>query len=266
MTVINETREVRPRHSPWMWLALVLALALLIVPLVIYLTRDDDTDATDDPPSSADGPTAAFASSTTEVAGEPRGFPDTEAGAVEASIAIMSQNIGGAIYDTDAEIQEWAQDVYSDPEEALVPGAFDELRESLGVAPDLTYTGPQGWRAYADCLPELGAYKATPGGADVFTVEVWMPCFLGQAPADKPEGLNILWARAGLAVVFRDGDWRTATGATVEYEDETPVPADKNDPVTTLTERLELLGPDWKLLADASEAWPTELLGEEPSR
>ncbi len=266
MTVIKETREVRPRHSPWMWVALVLALALLIVPLVIYLTRDGDTDETNDPPTSADGPTAAFASSTTEVAGEPRGFPETEDGAVEAAIALMTHNFGAAIYNTDTEIQEWVQDVYLDPEVAFVPEALAETRELLGVAPDLTYTGPEGSRAFADCRPELGAYKVTQDGETVFTVEVWMPCFFGQAETDQPEGLNILWARSGASVAFVDGDWRTRSTVPVEYDDETPVPSDRNDPVTSFTERLSLLGAGWKLLADASESWPTDLLGEEQGR
>ncbi len=266
MTIIHETREVRRQRSPWLWVALVLAIALLVVPLVIYLTRDDDTTTTDEPGAGTDGPTAALSTSTTEVAGEPRGFPQTEAGAVEAAIAIMTQNFSGPAYDTDAEIQEWVQDVYLDPEMAFAPGALAETRDLLGVAADLSYTGPEGSRAFADCLPELGAYKVTKDTDTVYTVEVWMPCLFGQAVADRPEGLNILWARSGAVVGFVDGDWHTRSTTAVEYNDETPLPTDRDDPVTSFTERLSLLGSGWKLLEDASESWPTALLGEEPER
>ncbi len=263
--VISDTEPSTTGPNPWKWIAISLLAVVLLAGIAVFAVSggDDSGDDSAPSPAPADGPTAALTLATREVAGQPRGFPKTEDGAIEAATQIVTYLLSGPIYGTDEEYLAWANDVFLDAETQNIESA-DPVKAESNVAPDGTYTGPDGWRAYSDCLPELGAYRSEKITEGEIRVHLWMPCMVGEGPIDGAANVPIVWFELGYLMTFQEGDWRTMSGLVVAPEGETPVPADRNRPETTFKERLQVLGPDWKLFADASEAWPTALLGEDP--
>jgi len=215
---------------------------------------------------------AGYDLSTKEVAGVPRGFPQTIDGAVEAATALtpFSRLLGAS----------WT----SSERQALL--------ENLGYKnyPDLAQTvakiqryynlnqdgqpasGEAGDRFYNDCLPQYGMYnvqKPRPSASKPTSVwvTVWMPCVEGIGSPSHIDNLHVQWDWYPAEMLWKDGDWQLSM-TTSPSSSKPPVPKDKLRPNVSVAERADLVASApkgfWKLYRGYSEKWPTDLLGTEP--
>lgn len=273
-------------------LVAVFALIVAVGAAVITIAgRDDDgPSGTPDPKPSAAPPvpdglkvgdaTATFDLATREVGGVPRGFPQTVAGAVEASAASVeaTRTAGYDLTQVDrAAIQkEFGYDKYADIDELM---AKAQEREGLDVDGRPVDAQP-GDRYYNECLPQYGMYRVLNGDAretgkerpvparptDVWVL-IWEPCVEGIGSPDHIDDLRVKWNVYLRRWKWENEDWRAVDEKWEWPDEEIPTPKDLMRPNVSLDERAELFrdAPGWQLFRGYSEAWPTDLLGTEPS-
>lgn len=215
---------------------------------------------------------ADFKLATKEVAGVPRGFPQTIDGAVEAFAASMGQlHVVGADL-TASERDQLLEDVgYGE-----VPGIATLVKKAQShyhlTADGQPAAGEAGDRFYSDCLPQYGMYnaqKATPNlsAPTRVLVTTWMPCVEGVGSPTHIDDLRIKWSTDIGWVSWSSGDWRLVPAAPPSPP-KVPAPADTLRPNVSVAERAELAAGEgkgfWELFRGYSEKWPTDLLGPEP--
>ena len=267
MTLIDETVEAPAPRRPWgLIVAGLVVLAAVIAGGVYFVATGDDSEGDGDgrEPSTNVLPTGEasvdLSTSTSSVAGFPRGFPQTEAGAVEAYLAWATAP-SEAVQQPDEVLKEYYADVMP-PEVAAAEAAdiFDG-RETVGLDETGQFMGEPGTQPYYDCLPEYGAYRSEARSDTEVEVELWMPCIVGVgSPSDTSE-LFVWWSQTPGLMQWRDGDWRMDE---VSEGTEAPTPANKEKVNVSFIERAQILGDGWEMFDGASQVWPVELLGEEP--
>ncbi len=229
----------------WKAVALVAGVAVLVLAVLAFaLARDHAPEAAvpednaASAPSSVEPPrgeaTAAARQATRTVSGLPRGFPRTEAGAVEAGASYVS-SIDELYRMTSFERWRYVRDAMVDPPSAA---RLDEDAEASSMN-----------GAASDCHPQLGAYRVVESTPDEAVVDYWMPCLTESA------GVHLRWQMGRIALLWNAGDWRVGELTRGPFG-QLVTPADKVNPVTTFAERLALLGEGWELFADATETWP----------
>jgi len=210
--------------------------------------------------------------STREVAGVPRGFPQTVDGAVEAFAAMDGQlSVVGADLTADARGQ-----LLEDVGYGQLPGITSLVKQTQRryhlTSDGQPTTGEPGDRFYSDCLPQYGMYhvgQVTPNQAKPtrVIVTVWMPRIQGIGSPSHIDDLRIDWSTDTAAVVWKNGDWRLPVEKAPEGPKVSP-PSDRLRPNVSVAERAQLAAGNpngfWRLFKGYSEAWPTDLLGPEP--
>ncbi|MGJ9414431.1 hypothetical protein ACHAAC_17155 [Aeromicrobium sp. CF4.19] len=271
MTQIDEVVEQKAQAKPWVLIVTAVAVTALVVGAgVFFLIGDSDpSDAGaggSENPSTNTLPTGEASvdlrTATGSVAGFPRRFPQSEAGAVEAYLG-WSLAPAEAIQQPNEVLEEYYADVMP-PEDAAAEAAdvFAE-RDAFGLDEQGRFMGQPGTQPYADCLPEYGAYRSDMASKTEVEVEVWMPCVGGiGSPADT-SNVIVFWSQSSALMTWRDGDWRTSS-ADMPDGTEAPTPASKEEVNVSFTERAQILGGGWEMFDGASQVWPVELLGQEP--
>ncbi|MDT0319299.1 hypothetical protein [Streptomyces millisiae] len=209
------------------------------------------------------GATGSAALATRSVAGLPRGFPSSEAGAVEAGAAFVA-----SVYDLHrmpaAERWSYVQDAMTDPPpkqrldtDAVAFRANHRLAET-GEVLDVSGEAVPGVGFTSRCHPELGAYRVEDFETGRAEVDYWMPCLLGTVDeVGQAIHVQTRWQMGRMTLRWHRDDWRVdelARGPS----DEPVTPPDEGEPATTLAERAALLGAGWLAFADASERRPAE--------
>ena len=209
------------------------------------------------------GATGSAALATRSVAGLPRGFPPSEAGAVEAGAAFVA-----SVYDLHrmpaAERWSYVQDAMTDPPpkqrldtDAVAFRANHRLAET-GEVLDVAGEAVPGVGFTSRCHPELGAYRVEDFGAGQAVVDYWMPCLLGTVDeAGQALHVQTRWQMGRMALRWHRDDWRVDELARGPF-DEPVTPPDEGEPATSLSERAAVLGKGWLAFADASERRPAE--------
>ncbi|NHA02093.1 hypothetical protein G5V59_27315 [Nocardioides sp. W3-2-3] len=283
----QETVAGPPKRRRGGLLLALLALVVAFVVAVTVLTGGDDKPTTADP-----GPaplpkglavgdaTATFDLATREVGGVPRGFPQTLAGAVEASAASLeatrTAGYEPAAPDRAAVQKEFGYDKASDIDEVIAAAQARDGLDGNGQPLD----GEPGDRFYNECLPQYGMYRTMRGDAlqtnnsdapiptpptDVWVL-TWAPCIEGIGSPTHIDNLRVKWNVYPLRWKWAANDWRLAVDDKWEWpEKDVPTPKDLLRPNVSLQERADLFGDGgWLLFKGYSEAWPTDLLGKEP--
>jgi hypothetical protein len=265
----------RPRGTWARVLALTLGAALLLLPAALFLVPRDDSASGDRKPSGAPSATASAPAmprgeataaarlATRSVSGLPRGFPRTEAGAVEAGASFASathllQRMAApdrTAYARDAMLRP--------PPAAELDAAAAAFRARHGLTAagqphDKAGRAPAATRFTSRCHPALGAYRVAAYAPDRATVDYWMPCLLGTVHDDgTPARVRTQWQMGRMDLHWHAGDWRVGDLSPGPFT--TPVtPDDPGEPATTTAERAALLGDGWLAFADADDARPDE--------
>ncbi|UCM87991.1 hypothetical protein [Streptomyces marincola] len=238
-----------PAGRRWKAVALVTgAVALALAVLAFALTRERapeqapaDHAPSASPSPSADPPrgeaTAAARGATRRVSGLPRGFARTATGAVEASASYLA-SIDDLYRMTSFERWRYARDAVVDPPSVTTLDADAAAALADGSA--------------ADCRPDLGAYRVVASSPDRAVVDHWMPCLAGPDPALGGTEARARWLMGRAVLKWEGADWRVAELLRGPF-DQLVTPADPDQPVVPLAERLALLGAGWELYADATE-------------
>ncbi|ARQ69171.1 hypothetical protein [Streptomyces marincola] len=185
--------------------------------------------------------TAAAGLATRTVSGLPRGFPRSEAGAVEAGASYAS-SVDELYRMSSAERWAYAYDARLDPPSAARLDADAARSSATGVG--------------AVCRPELGAYRVVAYTGEEAVVDHWMPCLVGTEGRRGSDARTARWQMGRMALLWEAGDWRVTELARGPFE-RLVLPAEPDDPATRFAERLALLGEGWELYADATEHPPT---------
>ncbi|UED84726.1 hypothetical protein [Streptomyces profundus] len=200
--------------------------------------------------------TATGALASRVVSGLPRGFPRSEAGAVEAGTtfaAATSDLLRMAGDDRTA----YVRDAMLDPPSVRrLDEDASNFRERHGLSDSGGSSDDE--RFVSECHPELGAYRVVDYTSERSVVDFWMPCLLGTVDdAGAAVEMATRWEMGRVALEWKGNDWRVEE-LTAGPFNEPVMPEDAGDPVTELTMRLALLGHDWQLYADANEETPPE--------
>lgn len=264
MTLVEE----KVRRLGWarsrVLLAIVPVLAIAVIAaMIVGLSRHND-----DPNTSGGSPAAGPASGTLslaqgEVAGFPRRFPDSTAGAIEAWTGYVTTSWSGPLYST-ARIRTYVDDVLTDGAPSSLASDLADLRAKYQLDADGQFIGSPGNRAYSACLPQFGAYKAVRLSGHRVRVETWMPCLLGVGAPNNLSDVHVWWDLSGAVMSWTGGDWRSSAGAQLSLG-EAPTPNDKSRVAVPFSERHKLLGAGWTIFANGTASWPTALLGKEPT-
>jgi hypothetical protein len=248
-------------------LAAVAAVAALLLALVVLRPGLDEDKPPAGPaasPSTAPplakgglplGPAKANTPGTRQVYGVPRGFPHTEAGAVEATTA-ANEAIYKLLSWPAAIADEAAKDINADGK-GVDPKPAEAWRKQMGlnaagqvVDPQTGQVNPQ-LTFYNSCYAEYGAYRVVAAKADEVTVEMWFPCLVGPGSDDDLSRVNVHWIMPRSTFVWMRGDWRDKISDLVENPPEPTAPSLVN---VSFAEREKLLpGEGWLLYADATE-------------
>ncbi len=222
--------------------------------------------ATDAPGLPRGTATAAGKLSTRAVGAVPRGFPQSQDGAVEAASTMAAASLDMFRLPKDGR-DALQKDWYA----ASPPADFEDNGRTWRAQNHLDDTGrlidagsgtpATGQRFTSQCHPELGAYKVENYTGTAAAVTVWYPCVSGVLDPATATDLTGQWMLGQFTLSWTRGDWRlTMTGAG-PYSS-VPAPADEGQPVVTYAERARLLtgfGGGWRLYADASETAPAEV-------
>ncbi|MDT0446824.1 hypothetical protein [Streptomyces johnsoniae] len=181
--------------------------------------------------------TAAAEQATRTVSGLPRGFPRTEAGAVEAGASYLA-SVAELYRMTSFERWRYTRDAMTDPPSLSRLDEDAEAAVANGSA--------------ADCRPELGAYRTVAFTADRAVVDHWMPCLAGPDASRGGDEARARWLMGRMVLRWERDDWRVGELLQGPF-DELITPPEPGDPVVPLAERLALLGEDWELYADATD-------------
>ncbi|MDO9380938.1 MAG: hypothetical protein Q7T56_19005 [Nocardioidaceae bacterium] len=277
---IDDPDTAQPSRGGGVRAALVVVVGLVVVGLLVWsfvpagddpaersdrLSRTGDTTAT----GSLERGTASadLAGATRQVAGVPRGFPQTVDGAVESYVASLGLFAAGMARLTAAELATFVRDFTGTDTDYSALAA--DKRALLGLDDQgRVIDGRAGDAVVSACPPDLGAYRTSDvapadGAPTSVTVSYWGPCVYGVGSTTHRERLDVVWQQTTATMTWTSGDWRLAPGAQPPAA-RAPSPTDLNRPDTTFAQRAALLGDGWSLFSGASQAWPTELLGQEP--
>ena len=208
---------------------------------------------------------AAGLDGTRRIAGQPRGFPHTTDGAVEAAATAMAASYTMERM-TPADRSAWVKDVFlkvpTDTEDKAKLYQSQNNLNTQGQLIDPATGQPASDRRFTSlCHPELGAYKVESSSEDAVTVDVWQVCITGVIAPETPSNVNVNWMIARGAMVWSGSDWRVA-GVGQGSFNTAPAPADKAQPATTYPERAKILaayGAGWMAYADGSDKVPAEM-------
>jgi hypothetical protein len=253
--------------------AAVAAVAALLLALVVLrpgLGEDNPpagpaTSPTTGPPLAKGGlplgPAKANAPGTRQVYGVPRGFPHTEAGAVEAATA-ANEAIYKILSSPDSVIAEIGQGLSADGRGDFDPRDTAAWRKQQGINAAGQVVDPQTGQVipqltfYNSCYAEYGAYRVTSSKPDEVTVEMWFPCLVGPGSDDDLSRVRVYWIMPRSTFVWVRGDWHDKV---TDLLDDPPEPTSPSLVNVSFAEREKLLrGEDWVLYADATEK-PLEL-------
>lgn len=199
--------------------------------------------------------------STKVVGGEPRGFPHTEAGAVEAAAAAhvgTARLLNHSANDNEAFIA----DAFSSAPDLSSQIAHQKAEKHIDSSGQMVHP-LEGDHYYNETLYQYGAYRLDAVTTDTATVTVWSPRLYGPGNPDAVDKLLIQWGQSTFKMQWIRGDWRVTNGYGTD--DETPpLPANIDRVDVSFKERRTLLGKKWNLYQGATEKWPVDLLGPEP--
>jgi hypothetical protein len=207
------------------------------------------------------GPAKANPTGTRQVYGVPRGFPHTEAGAVEAATA-ANEAIYKVLSSPDFVIGEIGRDLSVDGKGSFDPNDTAAWRKRQGlnaagqvVDPKTGQINPQ-LTFYNSCYAEYGTYRVTSSKPDEVTVEMWFPCLVGPGSDDDLSRAKVYWIMPRSTFVWVRGDWHDKVSDLLDNPPEPTLPSLIN---VSFAEREKLLpGDGWLLYADATEK-PFEL-------
>lgn len=199
--------------------------------------------------------------STKVVGGEPRGFPHTEAGAIEAATA-ADQGVARLLNHPAAENKEFIRDAFINAPDISAVIARKKAELGLDTSGELLHP-LEGDRYYNDSLYQFGAYQVDLGASDYVNLSIWTPTLYGPGRPESVDQLKIHWDLTAYKMQWANGDWRVSNG----YGDDTaktPLPPDIDRVDVSFKERRQLLGSKWNLYQGATEKWPVDLLGPAP--
>lgn len=199
--------------------------------------------------------------STRLVGGEPRGFPHSEAGAIEAATAADS-GMAQVLNHRPTDNQAFLTDTFvKHPDLSAV---IARKKQELGLDSSGQMIHPmEGDRYYNDSLYQFGAYRIESSSPDAVSTSVWKPILYGSGRPESVDQLKVQWSMTTYDMKWVSGDWRVSN----DYgRDETkpPVPTNIDRVDVSFKERRDLLGTKWNLYQGATEKWPVDLLGPEP--